>query len=65
MSNRKDRKPLFRIDDGNGDPLFVQAETFAEAVEKFRKWDKETDDSSYDSIARVGDLIDESTVREV
>lgn len=59
-----DRKHLYRIDDGNGDPLFVQAETFAEAVAKFQKWDGDDDESNYQSVAYMGDIIDESKTRE-
>ena len=60
----EDRKRLFRIDDGNGDALFVPAKTFAEAVAKFKKWNCDEDESSYESIAYVGELIDETKTRE-
>jgi hypothetical protein len=63
MPEWTDRNRLYRIDDGEGDPLFVVAETFAEALEKFVKWDN-GDQTDYESIAFMGHLINETRKRQ-
>ena len=61
----EDREPLYRVI-SDGQPLYVRAKSFKEAMEKFLAWDVE--DNALDCINAIeqveGDLIIEGKTRE-
>ena len=63
-----DRQKLYHIIDSEGENFFVQADSFSEAEQKFRRWDAglENDlrDNAIESIVDAGYLIKEFWPRD-